>query len=580
VTTGDRHHPRGSDRTRAILICVGLALVWAVAARWYVGIGFNPTDDGLITAQSARILHGASPHVEIVSPRPLGSPLLHLVDLALPTPLLATSRAIALLEFLAMAGLGVRLVTRRAVGTWGPFEVALSLVAFLVNLHTFPLLSWHTVDGLLVSTAAFVLFDKAFTAGSTRWLRSAALLAGFAPLIKQSFAPVPLIAIVWIVWTVRAGRSPFPRATLIKNLLWGVVPGVAYVAWLLATSSLSAAIDQLASASGISAFAGLVITVPSVVALTVVAVLVWAVVVGRRRDPTAPDSARLTLALQVMGAALMAMALGATFTGQLRYTDPWGAVLWWAAAMAVCLWSVAHRSIDIAGLAALALGWMASLSWGYPLPSLFGGVLLAVTLSRGVMLIDAGLLPDRRAILARAGTVLVVLVLIGLVPLAVSARESTVYRDVPADRSVALGSLSRELRGVRASKTTARYLAQIKQCADDHPATNLAVLPDNAAVPLLLGHRNPLPLAWWYPLEIPTDRDQVIAEIERVDRAGDYLVLFQTVDVQDLAKRRSLPDATANTRPFDYEHGMASEVFDALNGQVVTCGSFVGRYSP
>lgn len=560
-------------------VCLGLALVWVVAARLFVGIGFNPTDDGLVVIQSSQLVDGATPHVDIISPRPLGSPLLHVVDVLLPTPLLVTSRAIALIEFLIIAAAGVRLLQRKPLGRWGPSEIALTLIAFMVNLHTFPLLSWHTVDGLLLSTLAFVVLDKAFTEQSARLLRVGLLLAGATPLIKQSFAPVPLIVIAWMVWTVRSGRSPFSRRALLANLPWVLAPGVVYVGWLVVTSSLSQAISQMTSASGIDAIAGLVVTAPSLVALGATVVLVWAVVVARRRNPAGPDPARLTTALQVAGGALIVLALAATFGGQLRYTESWGAVLWWSAAMTAGLWSVADRHVDVPAVAILALGWMTSLSWGYPVPNLMGGLLLVAAVSRGLLLIDAGLGPARRVTLARAATALVVVVCVALAPLSFWARNQTVYRDVPATRSVDLGPLAPDFRGVRAGKMTARYLEQIKQCTAQYPATNLAVVPDNAAVPRLLGRPNPLPLAWWYPLEIPSDRTDLTAAIERVDAAGDYLILFQTFDVSKLSSRRSLPTATTRTELFDYDDGMMPELFKTLTGDIVTCGSFVGRYA-
>src|SRR5947209_7722457 len=73
-----------------------------VLVAWLFGttanVGFNPTDDGYVLSQAYRILHGAVPHKDLISPRPLGSAVIHLVDFLVPLPLLEASRLVALAE--------------------------------------------------------------------------------------------------------------------------------------------------------------------------------------------------------------------------------------------------------------------------------------------------------------------------------------------------------------------------------------------------------------------------------------------------------------------------------------------------
>lgn len=217
----------------------------------FARIGFNPTDDGLILTKAGRLLDGAAPHVDVVSPRPLGSPLLHIVDVVLPTPLLVTSRAIALLEGLVLAVAGLRLLTNLPARRWGVAECSLVAVVFLVDLHTFPLMAWHTVDGLLVSVVALLVLDRGLHRASPATIAAGAALAGLAPLIKQSFALTPLLAIAWVLWRrhrlPKRDRPAGRQTALAMTTL--VPPGLIYLSWLAATGSVGAAFDQLLAES-------------------------------------------------------------------------------------------------------------------------------------------------------------------------------------------------------------------------------------------------------------------------------------------------------------------------------------------
>jgi len=85
------------------MTAVSLAVVWVVVAWWAVRTGFNPTDEGLLLAQAQRLLAGQLPHLDFVTPRPGGAALLHIPELLAPTPLLLTSRVVALVEMMAFA---------------------------------------------------------------------------------------------------------------------------------------------------------------------------------------------------------------------------------------------------------------------------------------------------------------------------------------------------------------------------------------------------------------------------------------------------------------------------------------------
>jgi len=289
-------------------------------------------------------------------------------------------------------------------------------------------------------------------------------------------------------------------------------------------------------------------------------------------------------AAAVVASALAVGTLVVVVVGRLGLSGTWGAKVWWFAVAAVAVDSATRWRPDVEGAAVVGLGWMATLSWGYAVPNLIAGSLVGLVVVRAAGLVgDALPAPAARVGAMAAGAVGLALGVVAL-GLAVPERRDHVYRDVATSAQTAsLGSVTSELRGVTTNPSTAAYLAQIRDCLRAFPADRLAVVPDNPGIPALFGRANPLPVDWWYSLELPDDpedRAGLLDDVRASGAEGDYLVLFQTTSADGLAAGGPPPDATRSTPLFDYAGGMAKDVFDALDGRAVTCGSFVGRYRP
>ena len=68
----------------------------------------------------------------------------------MPLPLLQASRLVAAIEVVAYTLAFAALAFRRPVTRWNPVQIAAASAAVFVNLHSFPLMAWHTIDGLFL----------------------------------------------------------------------------------------------------------------------------------------------------------------------------------------------------------------------------------------------------------------------------------------------------------------------------------------------------------------------------------------------------------------------------------------------
>ncbi|NUU24414.1 MAG: hypothetical protein HOV68_23360, partial [Streptomycetaceae bacterium] len=186
-----------------------LLATWLTAA---VGrYGFAPMDQGFTQALSWRILHGQVPHADFFSPRPAGSAVFHIIDFALPGPLMLVQAWVATLQFVVSAIALTVLVTGRPWTRFGPLLVGLTAAATMINLHMWAAMTWHTTDGIFFASLGWCLLDRGLRRESAALRRWGLFLSGYAVICKQSFAPVVVVALAMLFLHPRRKRGVLTR---------------------------------------------------------------------------------------------------------------------------------------------------------------------------------------------------------------------------------------------------------------------------------------------------------------------------------------------------------------------------------
>src|SRR5215203_3791994 len=223
-----------------VLISVAfLVVVPTVAHLLFSWRGFNAVDDGFTLAYSRRILEGQIPHRDFIIIRPFVSPLIH-------TPFVLfggdytfwVSRFFVWFEFACISWAWVCIANRAFDNPFdNGMKVFVGSVSFAASVHYFVLTAWHTVDGIFLSSIGvwMLLAQK-----HARWRVIGYLLIAAAYLCKQSFLLMaPLTLLLLGDWREK------------KYWVTITLPAAAYCAYLLVMGSLSEAVIQLASQSGL-----------------------------------------------------------------------------------------------------------------------------------------------------------------------------------------------------------------------------------------------------------------------------------------------------------------------------------------
>jgi hypothetical protein len=555
-----------AQRTRA---AVALRLAWPpalVIAIWLsvARLGFAPLDEGLVASYSRRILEGQVPHRDIISVRPFGSAVLHLVDLAIPAPLFMTSRVIGIVEVVAYSLVFATFLFERGPLKWNVTESFAVAASALVNLNTFILTSWYTFDGLLAISAGLVLARSAVRTGSRRAEVAAMLCLGLAVTMKQSFVFAPLLGCVYLLPLDEPERRARALGAL-RRLAIAAIPFLIYLAWLSLAGGLADGISEMTSGRpvwGQRLFSELSL-IPLVAVLTYGAVLLFA---------ARPALRRFRWIAEVI---FVAAILVITLHTELAYHGRWSIGVFWALVAVAVMRGLARRGWSGAGFTLLAIAWMAALSWGAPVPTLVAGTmgLCAIVLGVG----DGMGLPNVRWAIAAAVAGFCVVAAVF-----VAGRRDFPYFDRPASQlSFDLGSVNHDFAGIRTNPLTGAYVRSIPECLRRYPARNVAILPDNPGLYVAFDLHNPFPIDWMYPPDYRGHSGKIVAAAQRLQRQGNYLVLFQTVSGFTLGGLRKLPVATRHDTPImgAYDAALTEQLISTLRGRHIVCGSFLGIYA-
>ncbi|WP_239070937.1 hypothetical protein [Amycolatopsis sp. SID8362] len=228
------------------MLVSGICLLSAAVVARIGRFGFNPSDQGLILAQSWRSLHGELPQIDVLGPRPFGSAYLHLVDYLVPAPLMIGSSWVMMVQLTIATFALVALLTGTSPLGWGPLRLCLVFAAALISLNAYPTMAWHTVDGVFLIAVGWWLLDTGLRSGS-RWRRRLGLFClGFAVIVKQSFmfsVPVALL-ILFFHPAQRPMNTRWWRRTVVDVLVLGAAP-VLYFGMITLAGGLPSALAQL-----------------------------------------------------------------------------------------------------------------------------------------------------------------------------------------------------------------------------------------------------------------------------------------------------------------------------------------------
>ncbi|MFA6128033.1 MAG: hypothetical protein WC699_12060 [Bacteroidales bacterium] len=511
--------------------------------------GFNPSDDGVILAQSYRMLQGEVPHRDFISIRPAGSAVMHLIHFFSPIPLEISARWMVLIEYLIYS----IMITLLLTGSWFKgfrklnyrFLVAGSVVGiFILNQNHYNFFPWTTIDGLFWFSIALYSWFRVKSGLSGKlfiWQVLVWLGVSCAVLCRQTFAlPGAILVLRMVVWVI--GQSGQSRQAWVRSLLLaamiGLVPGWIYASVLTYAGAWPDFFQQMTGRTelwetGVVTFiqAFWHSPAPALFGLAVISGLIkiWSTESGR-------DSLRIDVFLMLQKYLSFGFKIALVF---LIFIKPaWlfqiSLFFFWMLILDILLIyfhdGVLPRWIRPA-FWILLVAWTSAISLGDNAPIFALGWLAGTAILIQIKDFSNRIYRKIRPFQTIAGVVLLPLLLLSA--LIVQTRVN--YRDLPAkELTKAGGDIFPGLRGIRLSPAMSDYLGEIRRLYLEAgaPKGRFAVWPNNALIYPLLGSPNPFILDWMQPAEFVGNEKRVMESIRKVLLGEEVIILVEKVNIK------------------------------------------------
>ncbi|MBN3036385.1 MAG: hypothetical protein JW861_12435 [Bacteroidales bacterium] len=497
----------------AALFCILFILL-----RFPENEGFSPTDDGVVPAQSWRLLHGEVPHRDFISIRPALSGWIHTVHFFSPLPLAISGRWFVTAEIFFFSFLFAWLITGTFAGHLRKGSrlflfAAAGIPAFILNLNTFHLYPWTTIDGVCFSVCSIVLFARAGMAGVApggrfNHLTASLWLAAMAALCKQNFLFLWLFLSAWIFLE---GIFRKKRGSAILIPVAGILPLVLYILYLWIHGALDEFISQMTGRTelfetGILRYVKSFIKawlMPFNLALIAAVIAEKAGIyrklcafLKRGIDVIVRDRGIRWKSILVIYTAVLVAGLSVFFFYRDYKTVPFE-FFWALTALLSVAWArgLTGRREAVILIPGIVLAWTSSISLGANSPIYTFGILAVMNAYIIYLLLDESWPGMFSLSWFRPA---VALMLIALVAVSIYGQRRFNYRDRPSrELTCDLGTLIPAFGHIHTNPVTFEYYEDFMKLWNNYELKNrFVMLPNNAMIYPALESRNPFPLDW------------------------------------------------------------------------------------
>lgn len=511
-------------RLMPLLTMVAILIVLPTAAQiLYSGLGFNPTDDGLMLAGSRRILSGQIPHLDFISVRPVGSFFIHIPFVLFGGELtIWLSRYFVWFQYSAISVSWVLLSSRLLRVTMSGIRLVASTVfVFVLGSFVFPIMVWHSVDALFFASIGTLVI---VSSSSERMRMLGYVLIGFSVLCRLNFILyLPVALLLSGGW-----RRPWQVIALLS-------PGLLYAAIVVLSGGWKDAATQLRPHAAISTLG-----VHNYVRLE----LLWgigtgwaAAVLGSQHTDGVAQRLVPRVWRNALTGGLLFVILGLVaatiYSNEYYYRGAiglFGCVLGFGAARIAE--GGDNRGPAILAILAAALAWSVSLSIGIPSPALGGAAMGAVIVVFAIGRLDV-IWPG--AIARYAPVALVCALAVSTFAIQHQSRMRSIYRERPASElTYSVGDVLRGGRLLKTNVDTYAFLADLQVAVSRVEGQRYAVYPDLAAYWVKADQTNPLLIDWPQSTElaVPELVDRLRRQLQ--EERGSLAIIMQKVSAAQL----------------------------------------------
>ncbi|MDR2011352.1 MAG: hypothetical protein LBQ22_12810 [Bacteroidales bacterium] len=500
--------------------------------------GFNPTDEGVVIAQSWRVINGEIPHKDFISIRPAGSGIFHTIDFIFPGSLVENSRWIVLFQYFVIA-LCVSLLFYREINKkyniYGSPVILVSMIiaGFTLTVLNYNLFPWTTVDALFWTSIALPLI---FSDKNKLKNYIGLILLAFAALSRQTFLLISLLGNCYIIYQY---RKEFIKS--IPVILIGLLPYIGYFLMLFINNGLSDFIIQMSGRSeffrtailkfGSSFFKGYAAPFNFVI------IFISVLLIIRKKHNFIEMFVNKGLhavvsIIYIILAVIMIVRhfLAAEFNA---YGMPFE-IFFILLTFIFFHYSVYpfNSRIRTIAISILLISWVSAISLGANTPVFSVGLMFITLVS---LVADILLEYPFEKIKIIENKYIILIISVGLFIVGYFGQQNNNYRDNKPEKLVyGLNYASPEFGKIKTNHSMVAYYSDLKDIYSflDNAENNTVVFPCNAIFYPVMKTKNPMSLDWLNPYEYTGQEERIKKDLLSVIYEKDVYFIVDKIDVR------------------------------------------------
>ncbi|OGG07845.1 hypothetical protein A2777_03215 [Candidatus Gottesmanbacteria bacterium RIFCSPHIGHO2_01_FULL_40_15] len=470
-------------------------------------IGFNPTDDGTVLAGAKRILVGQIPYKDFISIRLPGSYYLHAPFLIVGTQYsLWLSRLFTWFEFALIVWFWVIIITiissRNFKISWSIplFPIIWAVIGFAFTSHNFPIMPWHSIDGLVFASLGLLLISRSVT---KKEKLIGYFFLGTSVLFRQNFILLlPLILILnndWLditMWSASLASLGFMTV------------------YLLITGAFFDALIQLSAQTDILGTGFFSYLRASFLFIFVISFLINSLFLSKKKFLSI-----VGFLLNLIFLLYLSYSLG---NGHLFAYRQSFYVFWFFMGLFGYLLFNRNQYIHLLRTigASICLGWVTSISIGYNTPALVSCVFIIILLSLLWQIAD-------KIKLRFLYSCFLFLMFLITMKNYIYIRNYEVYRDLSVNRlTFNLGDVLKSGKYIKTNANTYDFLLDLNNAIKKVGIKKYAIIPDLAVYWISSTAINPLPIDWVQGQEIINtyEKSRILNTLQSFKKYGVIIV--------------------------------------------------------
>ena len=522
--------------------------------------GFNPSDDGVILAQSWRILNGEVPHRDFIAMKPALSGFLHTIHFYSPIPMEDSARWFVVFQNFLISFLWVYLLIRSFSPVfertgWG--FISVSLIAFTLNLNHHGLFPWTTVDGLFWSIIAVVFFISQYEENcslSRQWFMAALGISfmSLAFLSRQTFIfPLLFLDLLALLRYLKLKKY----LLFIVIMIIGQLPVIIYLSYLLKNHAFTMFVHQMSGRTelfqvGILHYIKSFLKTRLLLINLPVLLFLFFAFLNKFRQHYRKRFFDLNIFIDKYSVPLTILAfmwfmLCLSFSvNMLIIFDPMNQAnpfelffLMLTILLFTLIVAPLNRKQKFLLVFGLILCWTTSLSLGSNSPVYCLGIVVSITIILSFYLISC-VHSDLSQKILRKSAIFLIPVSVFIFILGIWMQAKINYRDRPASElECRMGKLFPSMGRTLMNDNLCKYYAEFLKIYNAIPSmkNHFLLLPNNAMIYPALRSGNPFPVDWVQHDEYIGQETNVLDKMRKVLQEENIYVLIDKYNVERIA---------------------------------------------